>query len=196
MGRVGRITSNSCKHARGASLAGNGVVERTTCIDTASVGVAHAGAGAMERDLIGGIVTHVGPLIGVRLEDREALSRLNLHPVFVGVERELLRATVNGDPSSIREALVDRQTSEDTERSESSGWLDRSSRRRGSGTAPALTASLQDHATLFSRPPGSQTGSPHPSLKSAVKSLIYDNLKNNASGRKLITARSVVSMTV
>ena len=93
-------------------------------LGTASMGASRSGAGDMERGLIGGIVTRAGPLTEVALEDREALSRLNLNPVFVGIERELLRATINGDPSSIREALAGRQTSEGTARSDrAGGWI-------------------------------------------------------------------------
>ena len=53
--------------------------------------------------LIGGIVTRAGPLTDTNIEptDQEALSRLNLRPVFVGVEHELIRAAIDAEPGRI-----------------------------------------------------------------------------------------------
>ena len=62
--------------------------------------------------LIGGIVTRAGPLNRTRIlpSDQKALARLDMRPVFVGIERRLVRAAAVGNPSSIREALLERRT--------------------------------------------------------------------------------------
>ena len=62
--------------------------------------------------LIGGIVTRAGPLNRTRISpsDQKALERLDPRPVFVGIERRLVHAAAVGNPSSIREALLERRT--------------------------------------------------------------------------------------
>ena len=54
------------------------------------------------------ITSSPGPLTdaSVSRADHEVLAHLDLRPVFVGVERELVHAAVDGDPSSIRGALT------------------------------------------------------------------------------------------
>lgn len=57
--------------------------------------------------LIGGIVTRAGPITGADVApgDQEALARLNLRPVFVGIERDLIRAAIDADPQAVRVRL-------------------------------------------------------------------------------------------
>lgn len=77
-------------------------------------------------DLIGGFVTRAGPLTDADVSrvDRETLARLDLRPVFVGVERELVRAAIEGDPASIRKALSDRPAAKGAARSDRAGcWI-------------------------------------------------------------------------
>ena len=96
-------------------------------LDTRSVGSFRQKADGLEiGDLIGGIVTRSGPLTVAKVSqaDREALIRLDLRPFFVGVERQLVSAAVDGDPVSIRGALIDRPTFEGTGRSDGAGgWI-------------------------------------------------------------------------
>lgn len=52
------------------------------------------------------------------------LARLDLRPVFVGIERDLIRAAVEGDPSAIREALARRPVSKGAVRGDrAGGWI-------------------------------------------------------------------------
>lgn len=57
--------------------------------------------------LIGGIVTRAGPITGADVApgEQEALARLNLRPVFVGIERDLIRAAIDADPQAVRVRL-------------------------------------------------------------------------------------------
>ncbi len=58
--------------------------------------------------LVGGIVTRAGLVTDadVALADQEALVRLNLRPVFVGIERDLVRAAIDADPEAMRTRLT------------------------------------------------------------------------------------------
>jgi hypothetical protein len=47
------------------------------------------------------LVTHAS----VTPSDQESLARLNLRPVFVGVERELIRAAIDAEPQTVRSQL-------------------------------------------------------------------------------------------
>lgn len=76
--------------------------------------------------LIGGIVTRAGPLTdtGVEPSDQQALSRLNLRPVFVGVEHELIRAAIDAEPQAIRSRLADKASPDEFARSDrAGGWI-------------------------------------------------------------------------
>ena len=77
--------------------------------------------------LIGGIVTRARPLNRTRISrsDQIALARLDLRPVFVGIERELVQAAAYGDPSRIRRALTDVPVVERGARrgNRASGWI-------------------------------------------------------------------------
>ena len=59
--------------------------------------------------LIGGIVTRAGPLTdsSATAIDQDVLSRLNLRPVFVGIERDLVTSAVEGAAATVRERLAD-----------------------------------------------------------------------------------------
>lgn len=83
-------------------------------------------ASAAMDGLIGGIVTRAGPLTdtGVEPADQEALSRLNLRPVFVGVEHELIRAAIDAEPQAIRSRLADKASLDEFARSDrAGGWI-------------------------------------------------------------------------
>ena len=76
--------------------------------------------------LIGGIVTRAGPLTDtdVAPEDEEALSRLNLRPVFVGIEYELNRAAIDAEPQAIRSRLADKTSPDEFARPDrAGGWI-------------------------------------------------------------------------
>ena len=76
--------------------------------------------------LIGGLVTRSGPLAEstVSQADVETLARLDLRPVFVGIEHELLRAAIKGDSATIRDALADRPSSLGRARGDRAGsWI-------------------------------------------------------------------------
>ena len=76
--------------------------------------------------LVGGVVTRAGSLAAANVTrvDWQILSRLDLRPAFVGVERELVRAVIDGDPSGIREALAIRPAVPRTARSDrAGGWI-------------------------------------------------------------------------
>ena len=64
--------------------------------------------------LLGGIVTRTGPLRikNISRAEHEVLARLDLRPVFVGVEQRLIQAVIDGNPTSILDALkTSRRTS-------------------------------------------------------------------------------------
>lgn len=76
--------------------------------------------------LVGGIVTRAGPVIdaGVTPGDQEALARFNLRPVFVGVERELIRAAIDGEPQAVRTRLTQSVRPDDFARPDrAGGWI-------------------------------------------------------------------------
>jgi hypothetical protein len=58
--------------------------------------------------LVGGLVTRAGPARTASLSeaDQEALARLDLRPTFVGIERDVLRLAISGDPAEIRKATA------------------------------------------------------------------------------------------
>lgn len=76
--------------------------------------------------LIGGIVTRAGPLTDTKVEpaDQEALARLNLRPIFVGVEQELIRAAIDAEPQAIRSRLAEKRSRDDFARPDrAGGWI-------------------------------------------------------------------------
>ena len=84
------------------------------------------GDDAEHLTLVGGTVTRAGPFFesGVSRPDLEALARLDLRPVFVGIEHELLHAAIKGDIAIIRDALADRPSTLGRARSDRAGsWI-------------------------------------------------------------------------
>lgn len=76
--------------------------------------------------LVGGVVTRAGPLTdtGVEPADQEALARLNLRPVFVGIERDLIRAAIDAEPQVIRSRLADKENPDEFARPDrAGGWI-------------------------------------------------------------------------
>jgi hypothetical protein len=76
--------------------------------------------------LIGGVVTRAGSITeaGISPLDQEALARLNLRPVFVGVERELVRAIIEDEVAPVRKALAEATRKDDVARSDNAGsWI-------------------------------------------------------------------------
>ena len=59
------------------------------------------GASAIDG-LVGGIVTRAGPPTDAAEDpaDQDVLARLNLRPVFVGIERDLIDAAIEGEDSA------------------------------------------------------------------------------------------------
>ncbi|UFW90532.1 hypothetical protein BjapCC829_19150 [Bradyrhizobium barranii] len=76
--------------------------------------------------LIGGIVTRAGPVTegDVAPSDQETLARLNLRPVFVGIERGLIRAAIDAEPQAVRTRLTRTVHSDDFARTDrAGGWI-------------------------------------------------------------------------
>jgi hypothetical protein len=76
--------------------------------------------------LVGGIVTRAGPVTGtdVTPSDKVSLARLNLRPVFVGVERELIRAIIDAEPQTVRTRLIQSVPPSDFARPDrAGGWI-------------------------------------------------------------------------
>lgn len=76
--------------------------------------------------LVGGVVTRAGPLAGTPTTalDQDTLSRLNLRPVFVGLERDLILKAIDGDAAAIRKRLSQPSRTDDIARSDKAGgWI-------------------------------------------------------------------------
>jgi hypothetical protein len=76
--------------------------------------------------LVGGIVTRAGPVAdsGVAPADQEALARLNLRPVFVGIERDLVRAAIDAEPQTVRTRLTQIVSPDEFARPDrAGGWI-------------------------------------------------------------------------
>jgi hypothetical protein len=76
--------------------------------------------------LVGGIVTRAGPVgdADVPPADQEILARLNLRPVFVGVERDLIRAAIDAEPQAVRTRLSQTvQPDEFARPDRAGGWI-------------------------------------------------------------------------
>lgn len=76
--------------------------------------------------LVGGIVTRAGPVTDADVApgDQEALARLNLRPVFVGIERDLIRAAIDADPQVVRVRLSQTVRPDDFARPDrAGGWI-------------------------------------------------------------------------
>jgi hypothetical protein len=103
-----------------------GEVERArSLLDTSPVRDVDQASAAMDG-LVGGVVTRAGPLTDTSVEpaDQEALSRLNLRPVFVGIERDLIRAAIDAEPQAIRSRLADKESPDEFARPDrAGGWI-------------------------------------------------------------------------
>ena len=76
--------------------------------------------------LVGGIVTRAGPIADAVAStvDQEALARLNLRAVFAGIDRDLLRAAIDGEAETIRGRLADKVSPDDFARPDrAGGWI-------------------------------------------------------------------------
>lgn len=76
--------------------------------------------------LVGGIVTRAGPVTDADVTpgDQELLARLNLRPVFVGVERELIQAAIDADPQAVRTRIAQSVRPDDFARPDhAGGWI-------------------------------------------------------------------------
>lgn len=101
-------------------------VERArSLLDASPVRDVEKATAAMDG-LVGGVVTRAGPLTdtGIEPADQEALARLNLRPVFVGIERDLIRAAVDAEPQAIRSRLADKESPDEFARPDrAGGWI-------------------------------------------------------------------------
>ncbi|PIT05906.1 hypothetical protein TSA1_05775 [Bradyrhizobium nitroreducens] len=76
--------------------------------------------------LIGGVVTRAGPITeaDVAPADQEALARLNLRPIFVGIDRDLIRAAIDAEPQAVRTRVVQAARPDEFARSDrAGGWI-------------------------------------------------------------------------
>lgn len=76
--------------------------------------------------LVGGIVTRAGPIADAIAStvDQEALARLNLRPVFVGIDRDLIRAAIDGEAQTIRGRLAENVSPDEFARLDrAGGWI-------------------------------------------------------------------------
>jgi hypothetical protein len=76
--------------------------------------------------LVGGIVTRAGPITDAVAStiDQEALARLNLRPVFIGVDRDLIRAAIDGEAVTIRGRLAEKVSPDEFARPDrAGGWI-------------------------------------------------------------------------
>lgn len=77
-------------------------------------------------ELVGVVMTRAGPVKDVvpAVGDRDALTRLDLRPVFIGVERTVIAAAIEGDAAAARSALTDVVRSDAVARANKVGeWL-------------------------------------------------------------------------
>ena len=76
--------------------------------------------------LVGGIVTRAGPVTGADVApvDQETLARLHLRPVFVGIERDLIRAAIDAEPQAVRTRIADTVSPDEFARPDrAGGWI-------------------------------------------------------------------------
>jgi hypothetical protein len=70
------------------------------------------GTTSLVEGLLGAWVTRAGPISerAISRLDQETLQRLELRPVFVGVERNLVSATISDDPDAVRRLMTHERT--------------------------------------------------------------------------------------
>jgi hypothetical protein len=102
-----------------------GDVQRArTLLDTAPVREVDK-ASAM-GGLVGGIITRAGPVTDANVAPAEQriLSRLHLRPVFVGIERDLIRAAIDAELQVVRNRLADMVSPDEFARPDrAGGWI-------------------------------------------------------------------------
>lgn len=101
-----------------------GIAQARHVLDTTSV--KEVVGGHQVDGLIGGIVTRAGPLRGaeVAMTDQDALARLNLRPVFVGIERDLVTSAIDGEAEVARKRMTDISRRDDVARyDQAGGWI-------------------------------------------------------------------------
>ncbi|WP_027528710.1 hypothetical protein [Bradyrhizobium sp. Ec3.3] len=84
-----------------------------------------AKAGTLDG-LVGGVVTRTRPVTDAEVSpaDQETLARLNLRPVFVGVERDLIRAAIEAEPQIVQNRLADKGAPDEFARPDrAGGWI-------------------------------------------------------------------------
>ena len=102
------------------------VIAARQALDRATIwGVNTAQNGDWVDDLIGGVVTRQGPIGQVPLSatDVRALSRLDLRPLFVGLERKVLRSAIDGEDDALRKILIVKRTHVRARFDGSGGWI-------------------------------------------------------------------------
>jgi hypothetical protein len=58
------------------------------------------------------------------LADQDVLARLNMRPVFVGVDIDLIRSAIVGEAATVRNRMIDISRADDVARSDrSGGWI-------------------------------------------------------------------------
>jgi hypothetical protein len=56
--------------------------------------------------------------------DQEALARLHLRPIFVGIERDLIRAAIDAEPQAVRSRIADTVSPDEFARPDrAGGWI-------------------------------------------------------------------------
>jgi hypothetical protein len=75
---------------------------------------------------VGRIVTRAGPITDAIAStvDQEALARLNLRPVFVEIDRDLIRAAIDGEAETILGRLAEKVSPDEFARPDrAGGWI-------------------------------------------------------------------------
>lgn len=76
--------------------------------------------------IVGGIVTRAGPMASqsVTVADQDVLARLDLRPLFVGIDRDLILAAIYGEADLVRKRLVEVANIDERARSDGAGgWI-------------------------------------------------------------------------
>ncbi|MEJ8799661.1 hypothetical protein WKR88_25590 [Trinickia caryophylli] len=102
------------------------IAEAHQALDAATVWGVDAEQGAnWVDDLIGGVVTRQGPIAERRLSppDEQTLARLNLRPLFVGLERKVVRSAIDGDGDVLEKILSTDREQVRARFDGSGGWI-------------------------------------------------------------------------
>ncbi len=102
------------------------IARANQALDAATVwGVGAEKAANWPDDLIGGVVTRQGPIAERRVSptDERTLARLNLRPLFVGLEREVVRSAIDGDGDVLKKILSQGREQVGARFDGSGGWI-------------------------------------------------------------------------